>query len=99
VARHTASRSAGRPRREIFAWPRKLPDSSTRVTVRGYADDLGTPAADYELALKRAQAVVAFLQTHGISKSQLLAQGVRLHVPGPVSRSVTIFIWEDPGNG
>jgi outer membrane protein OmpA-like peptidoglycan-associated protein len=76
-----------------------IKQSSTRVTVRGYADDLGTPAADHELALKRAQAVVAFLQTHGISKSRLLAQGVRLHVPGPVSRSVTIFVWEDPGNG
>ena len=28
VARQTASRNAGRPRREIFAWPRKLPDRS-----------------------------------------------------------------------
>src|SRR5215469_9284149 len=27
VARQVASRSAGRPRREILAWPRKLPDS------------------------------------------------------------------------
>ena len=27
VARQAASRSPGRPRREIFAWPRKLPDS------------------------------------------------------------------------
>jgi outer membrane protein OmpA-like peptidoglycan-associated protein len=76
-----------------------IDQSLARVTITGYADGLGTVAADRGLALKRAQAVVAFLQTRGISTSRLLAQGVRLHVPGLASRSVTIFIWEHSGSG
>lgn len=76
-----------------------IKQSSAPVTVSGYADDLGTAVADRSLALKRAQTVAAFLQTCGISTSRLTIQGARLHVPGPVSRSVTIFIWQDPGNG
>ena len=76
-----------------------MEQSLARVTITGYADGLATAAADRRLALKRAQAVVAFLQTRGISTSRLLVQGVRLHVPGLPSRSVTIFIWEHSGNG
>lgn len=76
-----------------------IEQSLARVTITGYADGLATAAADRRLALKRAQAVVAFLKTRGISTSRLLVQGVRLHVPGLPSRSVTIFIWEHSGNG
>jgi outer membrane protein OmpA-like peptidoglycan-associated protein len=76
-----------------------IEQSSARVTITGYADGLDTVAADRRLALQRAQAVAAFLQTRGISTSRLLVQGVRLHVPGLASRSVTIFIWEHSGNG
>jgi outer membrane protein OmpA-like peptidoglycan-associated protein len=76
-----------------------IEQSLGRVTITGYADGLATAAADHRLALKRAQAVVAFLQTRGISTSRLLVQGVRLHVSGLPSRSVTIFIWEHSGNG
>jgi outer membrane protein OmpA-like peptidoglycan-associated protein len=75
-----------------------IQQSLARVTITGYADGLGTAVADRSLALKRAQVVAAFLQTHGISMSRLLIQGVHLHVPGLASRSVTIFIWEHSGN-
>ena len=74
-----------------------IEQSPAPVTVNGYADGLGTEAADLKLALERAQAVAAFLQTRGISASRLLVRGVRLHVPGPASRSVTIFIWGHTG--
>jgi outer membrane protein OmpA-like peptidoglycan-associated protein len=76
-----------------------IEQSLARVTITGYADGLGTAVADRSLALKRAQVVAAFLQTHGISMSRLVIQGVRLHVPGLASRSVTIFVWEHSGNG
>ncbi len=74
-----------------------IEQSAAPVTVNGYADGLDTEAANLELALERAQAVAAFLQSRGISASRLLVRGVRLHVPGPASRSVTIFIWGHTG--
>lgn len=76
-----------------------IEQSSGSVTITGYADGLATAVADRSLALKRAQAVAAFLRTRGISTPGLVIHGVHLHVPGPASRSVTIFVWEHSGNG
>ncbi len=52
-------------------WIRQFPE--VRFRVFGYTDEVGTEAYNKGLGLRRAQAVVAFLTTQGISRSRLEA--------------------------
>ena len=50
-------------------------DPSLRVEVAGYTDNVGTPAANLTLSQRRAQAVLAYLASHGIAAARLRAHG------------------------
>lgn len=52
-------------------WIRQFPE--VRFRVFGYTDEVGTEAYNKGLGMRRAQAVVAFLATQGISRSRLEA--------------------------
>lgn len=53
------------------AWIKRFPE--VRFRVYGYTDEVGTEHYNYGLGLRRAQAVVSFLASQGISRSRLQA--------------------------
>jgi outer membrane protein OmpA-like peptidoglycan-associated protein len=44
---------------------------SVNVVIRGFADNVGSPEANHELSQQRADAVVAYLATHGVGTGRL----------------------------
>jgi outer membrane protein OmpA-like peptidoglycan-associated protein len=46
-----------------------------KVSIEGHTDNVGSAAANQTLSEKRAQAVVAWLSSHGIEGSRLKAKG------------------------
>ncbi len=50
-------------------------DPSLRVEVAGHTDNVGTPAANLTLSQRRAQAVLAYLSSHGVPAARLRAKG------------------------
>lgn len=52
-------------------WIRQFPE--VRFRVYGHADAVGASSYNYAIGLRRAEAVVAFLSTQGISRSRLEA--------------------------
>jgi outer membrane protein OmpA-like peptidoglycan-associated protein len=46
-----------------------------KVSVEGHTDNVGSAASNQALSEKRAQAVVAWLSSHGIAASRLAAKG------------------------
>lgn len=52
-------------------WIRQFPE--VRFSVYGHADAVGAASYNYAIGLRRAEAVVAFLATQGISRSRLQA--------------------------
>ncbi|WP_428928699.1 OmpA family protein [Marinibacterium sp. SX1] len=52
-------------------WIRQFPE--VRFRVYGHTDAVGSPAYNKQLGLRRANAAVAYLTTHGISRSRLEA--------------------------
>ena len=46
-----------------------------KITVEGHTDNIGVKSANQLLSLKRAEAVVAWLSTHGVDRSRLAAAG------------------------
>jgi OmpA-OmpF porin, OOP family len=46
-----------------------------KVSVEGHTDNVGSPTSNQTLSEKRAQAVVAWLTSHGIAASRLSAKG------------------------
>ncbi|PYV73330.1 MAG: OmpA family protein, partial [Acidobacteria bacterium] len=48
---------------------------SNSVSVEGHTDNVGQAASNQSLSEKRAQAVVAWLTSHGIEASRLKAKG------------------------
>ncbi|MDA7428442.1 OmpA family protein [Primorskyibacter aestuariivivens] len=57
--------------REQAAWIRQFPE--VRFRVYGHTDSVGSNAYNKHLGMRRAQAVVAFLASQGISRSRLEA--------------------------
>ena len=57
--------------REQAAWIRQFPE--VRFRVYGHTDKVGSDAYNRQLGLRRANAVVNFLVSHGISRSRLEA--------------------------
>ncbi|MDW4499486.1 OmpA family protein [Sulfitobacter sp. D35] len=57
--------------RQQAHWIRQFPE--VRFRVYGHTDLVGSPGYNKSLGLRRAQAVVAYLTTHGISRSRLEA--------------------------
>jgi peptidoglycan-associated lipoprotein len=51
------------------AWLKRYPPY--RIVVEGYADDPGSAAGNMELGKRRAAAVVAYLEHHGVAASRL----------------------------
>ena len=50
-------------------------NSDVKVSIEGHTDNVGSAAANQTLSEKRAQAVVAWLSSHGIEGSRLQAKG------------------------
>jgi len=50
-------------------------NSDVKVRIEGHTDNVGSAAANQTLSEKRAQAVVAWLSSHGIEGSRLQAKG------------------------
>jgi OOP family OmpA-OmpF porin len=50
-------------------------NSDVKVRIEGHTDNVGSAAANQTLSEKRAQAVVAWLSSHGIESSRLQAKG------------------------
>lgn len=77
--------------RQQAAWIARYPD--VRFRVYGYTDLVGSNAYNQALGLKRAQAVVAFLSSQGISRARLEAvvsygkTQPLVYVPGPNERN------------
>ncbi|MCC3152543.1 OmpA family protein [Hymenobacter sp. BT770] len=46
-----------------------------QIEVSGYTDNVGTPEANLQLSERRAQSVVAYLSSHGISPNRLRSKG------------------------
>ena len=81
----------------IEGWLAAIKSLPTRdITIVGYADDLGTAEGNINLALERAQAVKALLETQGVHASQLLVAGSDNQVFG---RRVVILVIGDSGSG
>lgn len=57
--------------REQARWIRQFPE--VRFRIYGHTDAVGSPAYNKSLGLRRAQAVVRFLESQGISRSRLEA--------------------------
>jgi len=58
---------------EIVKMLQQNPD--IKLSVEGHTDNVGSPASNQSLSEKRAQAVVAWLTSHGIPASRLKAKG------------------------
>lgn len=77
--------------RRQAAWIRQYPDVTFRVY--GYTDLVGTTAYNQALGMRRAQAVVAFLASQGVSKARLEAvvsygkTQPLVYAPGPNERN------------
>jgi outer membrane protein OmpA-like peptidoglycan-associated protein len=52
-----------------------LRESAARFEVGGHTDSLGDPAANDALSLARANAVIAYLSSHGLDRSRFVARG------------------------
>ncbi len=53
----------------------------TKLRIEGYTDNKGTTTANMTLSQNRANAVAAFLASHGIDSSRLVAQGFGMANP------------------
>jgi OOP family OmpA-OmpF porin len=53
----------------------------TKLRIEGYTDNKGTSSANMTLSQNRANAVAAFLASHGIDSSRLVAQGFGMANP------------------
>lgn len=58
---------------EIVKMLQQNPD--VKLSVEGHTDNVGSAAGNQALSAKRAQAVVAWLTTHGVAASRLTAKG------------------------
>ncbi|HCW07658.1 MAG TPA: hypothetical protein DGG95_09885, partial [Cytophagales bacterium] len=52
-----------------------LDNPELKVQINGHTDNTGSPAANKDLSLKRANSVVEFLVSNGINKARLSAKG------------------------
>ncbi len=56
-------------------------DADLKLRVEGHTDNRGSPAPNQALSEKRAQAVVAWLTSHGVAASRLTAKGFGQNKP------------------
>ena len=52
-----------------------------KVDIRGYTDSVGKPAFNQKLSERRAAAVKAYLEAHGVAPGMLTAQGFGQDAP------------------
>ena len=77
-----------------LAAQRATSQPASKVTVVGYTDSAGSPAADVVLSQRRAQAVAHALVADGVAPSRLVSvgRGQTGTDPGLASRRVEIII-------
>jgi OOP family OmpA-OmpF porin len=56
-------------------------NSDVKIRVDGYTDSIGTPQYNMKLSIRRAKAVVHYLEKHGISSDRLSFEGYGLTHP------------------
>jgi peptidoglycan-associated lipoprotein len=79
------------------------------VTVEGFADPAGTAAYNRQLSLKRAEAVISYLQEKGLSnvtlkpvglgESRQVVEGASRDMPGAESNRRVVFVVESTTGG
>ena len=76
----------------LAGWMKRYPDQ--QLVLAGYADHLGTPADDLDLAVRRADIIRDHLRLHGVKPDRVVIASYS--EPGPADRRVVVLASDRP---